>query len=84
MSKFISLHRLTLACGGTAMNSVDDLTPECLGYAGLIYESVLVRYQILSSFFLFHFNPVFIFHNVQIELIMHLLKMNRSCFTGRR
>lgn len=49
------------------MNSVDDLTPECLGYAGLIYESVLVWYQILSSSFLFHFNPVFIFHNLQIE-----------------
>lgn len=53
------------------MNSVDDLIPECLGYAGLIYESVLVRYQILSSSFLFHFNPVFIFQNLQIDLIMH-------------
>lgn len=66
------------------MNSVDDLTPECLGYAGLIYESVLVRYHILSSFFLFHFNPVFIVRNLQIELIMQLLKINCSCFTGRR
>nr|XP_011426919.1 T-complex protein 1 subunit zeta [Crassostrea gigas] len=36
-----NMERLTLACGGTAMNSVDDLTPDCLGYAGLIYESVL-------------------------------------------
>ena len=34
--------RLTLACGGIAMNSVDDLTEECLGYAGLVYEHVLV------------------------------------------
>lgn len=66
------------------MNSVDDLTPDCLGYAGLIYESVLVRHHILSSFFLFHFNPVFIFRNLQIELIMQLLKINCSCFTGRR
>ena len=24
------------------MNSVDDLTEECLGYAGLVYEHVLV------------------------------------------
>ena len=24
------------------MNSLDDLTPECLGYAGLVYEHVLV------------------------------------------
>lgn len=50
------------------MNSVDDLTPDCLGYAGLIYESVLVRHHILSSFFLFHFNPVFIFRNLQIRV----------------
>lgn len=37
-----SLGRLTLACGGIAMNSVDDLTPECLGNAGLVYEHTLV------------------------------------------
>ena len=24
------------------MNSIDDLTPECLGYAGVVYEHVLV------------------------------------------
>ena len=33
--------RLTLACGGNAMNSVDDLTPDCLGFAGLVYEHTL-------------------------------------------
>ena len=38
-----NMERLTLACGGTAMNSFDDLTPECLGHAGLVYEHVLVR-----------------------------------------
>ena len=32
-----------LACGGIAMNSFDDLAPECLGKAGLVYEHVLVR-----------------------------------------
>ncbi|KAK9502837.1 hypothetical protein O3M35_011533 [Rhynocoris fuscipes] len=36
-----NMERLTLACGGTAMNSLDDLTPECLGKAGLVYEYVL-------------------------------------------
>ena len=36
------LSRLTLACGGTAMNSFDDLVPECLGEAGVVYEHVLV------------------------------------------
>ena len=36
------MERLTLACGGIAMNSFDDLTPECLGHAGLVYEHVLV------------------------------------------
>ena len=36
------LSRLTLACGGTAMNSFDDLGRECLGEAGVVYEHVLV------------------------------------------
>uniref|UniRef100_UPI003AACF6C0 T-complex protein 1 subunit zeta isoform X2 n=1 Tax=Centroberyx gerrardi TaxID=166262 RepID=UPI003AACF6C0 len=36
-----NMERLTLACGGIAMNSVDDLTPECLGHAGLVYEHTL-------------------------------------------
>ena len=38
----LTVCRLTLACGGIAMNSVDDLTPECLGHAGLVYEHTLV------------------------------------------
>ena len=37
-----NMERLSLACGGTAMNSVEDLSPEDLGYAGLVYEHVLV------------------------------------------
>lgn len=37
-----NMERLALACGGIAMNSVDDLTPDILGHAGLIYEQVLV------------------------------------------
>lgn len=41
--------RLTLACGGTAMNSVEDLTPDCLGHAGLVYEYTLVRTTELSA-----------------------------------
>ncbi|KAJ4930414.1 hypothetical protein JOQ06_019417 [Pogonophryne albipinna] len=36
-----NMERLTLACGGIAMNSIDDLTPECLGHAGLVYEHTL-------------------------------------------
>ncbi|KAG4937742.1 hypothetical protein AAZX31_18G279000 [Glycine max] len=36
-----NMERLVLACGGEAVNSVDDLTPECLGWAGLVYEHVL-------------------------------------------
>lgn len=36
-----NMERLQLACGGTAQNSVDDLTPDVLGYAGLVYEHVL-------------------------------------------
>ncbi|XP_065176480.1 T-complex protein 1 subunit zeta-like [Sycon ciliatum] len=36
-----NMERLTLASGGTAMNSVDDLTPSVLGWAGNVYEHVL-------------------------------------------
>uniref|UniRef100_A0A8D0L2S8 Chaperonin containing TCP1 subunit 6B n=1 Tax=Sphenodon punctatus TaxID=8508 RepID=A0A8D0L2S8_SPHPU len=36
-----NMERLTLACGGIAMNSVDDLTADCLGHAGLVYEYTL-------------------------------------------
>lgn len=34
--------RLTLACGGIAVNSVDDLKEDALGFAGSVYEHVLV------------------------------------------
>jgi len=36
-----NMERLTLACGGTAINSVDDLTEDVLGYADEVYEHVL-------------------------------------------
>lgn len=36
-----NMERLTLACGGMAMNCFDDLQEEHLGYAGLVYEHVL-------------------------------------------
>jgi len=36
-----NMERLQLACGGEAVNSVDDLTPEDLGYAGSVYEHVI-------------------------------------------
>merc|ERR1712079_12413 len=36
-----NMERLALACGGVAMNSVDELTEDCLGQAGLVYEHVL-------------------------------------------
>lgn len=38
-----NMERLAMACGGMAMNSLDELTPDCLGYAGQVYEQVLVR-----------------------------------------
>ncbi len=44
-----NMERLSLACGGMAMNSVDDLTPDCLGYAGLVYEQVLVGIPIFCQ-----------------------------------
>ncbi|RNA05076.1 T-complex 1 subunit zeta [Brachionus plicatilis] len=36
-----NMERLTLACGGVAVNSVDDLLPENLGHADDVYEHVL-------------------------------------------
>ncbi|RKP35450.1 chaperonin Cpn60/TCP-1 family [Dimargaris cristalligena] len=36
-----NMERLQLVCGGVAQNSVEDLTPDVLGYAGLVYEHVL-------------------------------------------
>ncbi|KAL1602835.1 T-complex protein 1 subunit zeta [Paraconiothyrium brasiliense] len=36
-----NMERLQLVCGGIAQNSVDDLTPEVLGWAGSVYEHQL-------------------------------------------
>ncbi|KAM7333947.1 hypothetical protein ACRRTK_007267 [Alexandromys fortis] len=33
-----NLERLTLACGGIAVNSFEDLNEDCLGHAGLVFE----------------------------------------------
>lgn len=46
-----NMERLALACGGMAMNSVDDLQEEHLGWAGVVYEHVLVRPIIQPTFF---------------------------------
>jgi T-complex protein 1 subunit zeta len=48
-----NMERLTLACGGEAMNSVENLTKECLGYAEDVYEHVLVYFYFLKSLCLF-------------------------------
>jgi len=36
-----NMERLPRACGGYAVNSVDNLTPDCLGWANVVYEHVL-------------------------------------------
>ena len=36
-----NMERLTLSCGGMACNSVEDLSPDVLGYAGHVYEHTL-------------------------------------------
>ncbi|KAH9485056.1 T-complex protein 1 subunit zeta [Psilocybe cubensis] len=36
-----NMERLQLTCGGVAQNSVDDLNPSVLGWAGLVYEHTL-------------------------------------------
>uniref|UniRef100_A0A2K6NMH3 Chaperonin containing TCP1 subunit 6B n=1 Tax=Rhinopithecus roxellana TaxID=61622 RepID=A0A2K6NMH3_RHIRO len=37
----VTLERLTLACGEVALNSFDNLNPDCLGHAGLVYKHTL-------------------------------------------
>lgn len=46
-----NMERLTLACGGVAVNSVEELTPETLGYADLVYEQVIgeEKYTIIEG-----------------------------------
>lgn len=36
-----NMERIVLACGGNAVNSVDELTEADLGYADSVYETVL-------------------------------------------
>ena len=36
-----NMERLTLACGGTAVNSFDEMTPDVLGWAESVYEQQL-------------------------------------------
>uniref|UniRef100_A0A2K6PSZ1 Chaperonin containing TCP1 subunit 6A n=1 Tax=Rhinopithecus roxellana TaxID=61622 RepID=A0A2K6PSZ1_RHIRO len=36
-----NMERLTLACGGVALNYFDNLSPGCLGHAGLVYKYTL-------------------------------------------
>ena len=36
-----NMERLQLACGGLTINSIEELEPDCLGKAGLVYEHVL-------------------------------------------
>lgn len=33
-----NMERLTLACGGFEVSAIEELSPECLGYAGEVYE----------------------------------------------
>ena len=67
-----NMERLTLACGGTAMNSFDDLTSECLGHAGLVYEHVLVR-MLLSLYQSVCLVKIKIFFSVSFILLFLVL-----------
>jgi T-complex protein 1 subunit zeta len=44
-----NMERLTLACGGLAVNAVEDLTPEVLGHADEVYEHVLVKKKLIIT-----------------------------------
>jgi T-complex protein 1 subunit zeta len=49
-----NMERLQLAVGGEAVNSVEDLTPEVLGWAGSVYEHVLVSLPSLPHYLLYY------------------------------
>jgi T-complex protein 1 subunit zeta len=55
-----NMERLQLVCGGSAMNSADDLTPDILGWAGLVYEHQLgeEKYTFIVCCTAFFFQPV--------------------------
>lgn len=36
-----NMERIVLACGGSALNSLDGLTPDVLGHAGQVYEQTI-------------------------------------------
>ncbi len=36
-----NMERLVLACGGSAVNSVEDMSPAVLGWAGKVYDQTL-------------------------------------------
>ena len=40
-TKLRNMERLTNACGGRQMNSFENLTPDCLGWAGHVWETVV-------------------------------------------
>lgn len=80
------LARLTLACGGIAMNSVDDLTPDCLGKAGLVYEHTLVSLQVHTYATDKHF--VFTVHSKCFNALLSKIprkncSFSLNCLTGR-
>lgn len=47
---FIYLFRLCLACGGVAVNCLEDLSVDYLGHAGLVYECALVSISVGSGY----------------------------------
>uniref|UniRef100_A0A7N2L389 Uncharacterized protein n=1 Tax=Quercus lobata TaxID=97700 RepID=A0A7N2L389_QUELO len=67
------MERLVLACGGEAVNSVDDLTLGSLGWAGLIYEHILGEENFASEFLLYKFCFA-CGMGVRIGLVLHTKK----------
>lgn len=70
-----NMERLSLACGGSAVNSVDDLTEDVLGYAGSVYEYVLVCcFCFLNCYIILIIinGKIFLF---RVKISIHLLKI---------
>ena len=63
--------RLTLVCGGVAMNSLDELSPDCLGKAGLVYEHTLVSLEFITI----HVISIIINIFIRVKISLHLLRV---------
>lgn len=72
------MERLTLACGGFPINSVEDLSEDMLGYAGKVYEQTLGddKYVCPLYYYIKKYNHSLLIRDIYTGI--HLSKMSRT------